>query len=880
MAHKNHYKKIFVIVAALFILFAPVGVATKIKFVFAQDIQTQTPTINATIPQVPTQNLNVTQAANTPSTAASSATSPTTQGASVGQTQTSDMNLYSCVTNVGTCGIFLVALAVNGVMGVLLSGGAWLVKLGLQFNSTIFNSPGVQTGFSILLAIANLCFVLGIIIIAIATIIRNQTYGIKQLLWKLVFMAILVNFGLVITAPIVGFADSMSNYFISATVSSGANGAYGAYVSGLMSAFNPQTPAETPAAASNNAQIQLCADALADGSFGPPGTNLVTVDCNGLNNTDSQTAFSVAQQELSTDDKFWQQAMGLVLDIALSGIAAFTFICLAILLIIRYLMLGGLLIVLPLAWMTYVFPKFDNSYSKWWNNFIKWTFFPPLALFFIYLAFTTAAITQTTNKTSSAVSYTATAVMGTGNNTDNSVVASLGTQTGLPDNLFVQAGDEILLVGLVIMGLMFALSLSGKAGSTVVNGATTVSKVVGGYVGKKTGKGAARLYQKAGGNDLNAALQRNRIPGFSAIGRGMANLTESATKSQVDAQHKALGLGAMDDDRLKAVTQGLHGKEAQLAALQEWQKRGKVDKIEEIGGVGLAGWLSKNQQTFKDYGQGKLSGDIDTAMGSNDKIRTIAGVMGGARATLNTEEIEKVTNSAQVMDKNGIMGVANETVSAKDLAKIAKNDPAFLAAQAILDNPDSSKTEKKDARIVAKRFQDSANDADAEITDAINKKVDEIDVEDRGNLLGRGAGKSAKAGEFRKLMHTESEKFWEGKDKSDASKVKSSAIFGNKPKFGLDKETLNEIGRSVAHGVVTQVPSAMGSIAGKLDNSKQLKTFTSVYKTSIEEAKRKGQIDEKGAKDLNGALKKVLAGKLAYMGMGGPESAPTPTPHP
>jgi hypothetical protein len=360
----------------------------------------------------------------------------------------------------------------------------------------------------------------------------------------------------------------------------------------------------------------------------------------------------------------------------------------------------------------------------------------------------------------------------------------------------------------------------------------------------------------------------------------MANLTESATKNQVDARHKALGLGAMDDDRLKAVTEGLHGKEDQLAAVQEWQKRGKVDKIEKIGGDNFADWLKKNQGTFTDYGRRKLSGDIDTAMGSNDKIRRIAEITGGARATLSAEEIERITNSARVVDKNGFTNYPNTEVSAKDLAEAARTDDDFIKAQATIDDPDSSKEEKKEARKVVKKFQGAIDDADAAIADAINKKVDDVDVVDEENLLERGAGKPAKAGEFRTLMQKESETFWEGKDKGDASKVKSSAIFGDKPKFGLSKEALNEIGSSVAHGIATQVPSAMGSIAGKLDNSKQLETFTSVYKTGIEDARKSGKINERRARELNDALKKVLAGKLAYMGMGAPETTPVPTPTP
>ena len=231
MVHKNHYKKIFVIAATLFVLFAPVGSALKINSVFAQTTQTGG-----------TAAATANTAAATPTAATGSTPTPVTgqAGASAGAAQIPSMNLLDCLKSPATCGVYYTSLVANGAMGLLLTVSAWLVKLGLQFNNNIFNSPAVQTGFSVSLAIANLGFVLGIIIIAIATIIRNQTYGIKQLLWKLVFMAILVNFGLVITAPIVGFANSMSTYFINATSPSVATGGYAAYVETIMTAFAPQ----------------------------------------------------------------------------------------------------------------------------------------------------------------------------------------------------------------------------------------------------------------------------------------------------------------------------------------------------------------------------------------------------------------------------------------------------------------------------------------------------------------------------------------------------------------------------------------------------------------------------------------------------------------
>ena len=261
MAHKNHYKKILVISAALFLLFAPAGVATKINIAHAQE--TTGGGSGFTIPTVPLQTLSLPgtsipcyhpAAGSTGSGAATPVVGSTGAGAGTAPQQTP--SLYDCTKSPATCSVFYVSLIVNGYMGVGVSIGAWLVRLGLQFNDNVFNSPGIQTGFSVSLAIANLGFVLGIIIIAIATILRNQTYGMKQLLWKLVFMAILVNFGLVITAPIVGFASNLSNYFVNATSPGSMSVAgYEGYAETMVQAFAPQLMVPGASQVGQSAQI-------------------------------------------------------------------------------------------------------------------------------------------------------------------------------------------------------------------------------------------------------------------------------------------------------------------------------------------------------------------------------------------------------------------------------------------------------------------------------------------------------------------------------------------------------------------------------------------------------------------------------------------------
>lgn len=729
-----------------------------------------------------------------------------------------------------------------------------VVQLGLQFNDTLFKSPAVLTGFSVSLSIANLGFVLGIIIIAIATIIRNQTYGIKQLLWKLVMMAILVNFGLVITAPIVGFANDMTQYFINATTPSAATGGYGQYVLALTSAFEPQTTLNA-ANGSTNPSTSFW-PAICETNGGPiVGSSLLYAACKITGTpTNSQP-----------NDVFWQQTMALMFDVAFSAIAVFVFLCLAILLIVRYLMLGGLLIVLPLAWLTYVFPKFDNSFSNWWNTFVKWVFFPPLAMFFIYLAFITAVTTNTSQGGGGAATYADTAIAGNGL-TNNGLMQFLSTQTGLTGGVFVQFADEVLLLGLMIMGLMFASSLAGKAGSTVVNGATTASKAVGGYVGGRARRHATRAYQKLGGDKINASLQRSRIPLVGVLGRGAANITEGGSKDLIAERSKALGLSGMDDSRLVEVTKGLRREEDKFAAVAEWQKRGKLDKIKEVGGTDFATWLSKNQEKFDYNSQGKLKGDIDKQLMSSEEERRIAREMAPAAGTVDTQA---VTDGVRVVDKGGIKGTAGDIVSAKDLAKAAR-DMDTRDARAIILDPKSSDSDRKNAQEHIAEIENAIKDADDSIAnavnDAISKKQNDVDVKDVNNLLGRGAGQTVKAGD---LMKVASEKFWEGKDKGDIGKMRPDWMFSKNPKFGLDKDAIRALKRATAEGIATQTPTHFGVVAGKVDNARGLKELIGFYRDSVNEGFADGKITHDDRTKILRGVDRVLERKLSQIGGGG-----------
>src|SRR3989344_684841 len=73
----------------------------------------------------------------------------------------------------------------------------------------------ITIGWGITRDVANIFFIFILLIIAIATILRLESYGAKQLLPKLIILALLINFSLVIATTIVDASNVLALTFIS-----------------------------------------------------------------------------------------------------------------------------------------------------------------------------------------------------------------------------------------------------------------------------------------------------------------------------------------------------------------------------------------------------------------------------------------------------------------------------------------------------------------------------------------------------------------------------------------------------------------------------------------------------------------------------------------
>ncbi|MDO8602056.1 MAG: hypothetical protein Q7R62_02955, partial [bacterium] len=136
------------------------------------------------------------------------------------------------LTSVAHWAILGLFYALGNLFAMILSAGADLViwaigTLGVQ----ITTHEAVSFGFGISLKIANVVFVVAIIMIAFATILRWHEYEAKKMLPKLIITALLVNFSLLAAGLMLDVGNVFTTYFLEENRVTSAK---------IGQAFNPQ----------------------------------------------------------------------------------------------------------------------------------------------------------------------------------------------------------------------------------------------------------------------------------------------------------------------------------------------------------------------------------------------------------------------------------------------------------------------------------------------------------------------------------------------------------------------------------------------------------------------------------------------------------------
>ncbi len=295
---------------------------------------------------------------------------------------------------------------------------------------------------------------------------------------------------------------------------------------------------------------------------------------------------------------FTRAVLSLIFSAIFLAITALTFITIGILLVIRYIYLAILLIALPLAWLMWIFPKLNHYFAQWWGLFLRWTFFPAISIFFIYLALQSVNLTANGDVASigpmSKFDAKATAA-----SMKNDPVTGFIVQSGSVI-LLQTALDELLMAGLCLGGLYAANALSIKGADTALGAAKWVGGQAKGYAGRKANAGRRNVTDRVRsmGKEYNpdtkettTALQRcgSRLQGVPVLNGVGASLAGQAAPAALHEERKE-DIKKYTDENLKSLTNdGLTKRAAsntfinptQSAAIaQELARRNLTEKID------------------------------------------------------------------------------------------------------------------------------------------------------------------------------------------------------------------------------------------------------------------------------------------------------------
>src|SRR3989344_3474652 len=211
-------------------------------------------------------------------------------------------------------------------------------------------APAVQIGWTIVRDVANMFFVVVLLAVAIGTILRVESYNFKRLLPKIIIMAVLVNFSLVIAGLILDAAQVVMLSFVAA--------------------FAPVANSGGLSGEANLVNLLNIQDIMQFNAQNTEGTS------------------------------FWGALVTALLAVILMAIALMVIVVMLVIFLIRIIMIWMLLVLSPMAFVLMAFPQGQRYASQWWQKFSQYVIVGPVLAFFLWLTF--AIINpgaQTPNKT-------------------------------------------------------------------------------------------------------------------------------------------------------------------------------------------------------------------------------------------------------------------------------------------------------------------------------------------------------------------------------------------------------------------------------------------------------------------------------------------------
>lgn len=233
-----------------------------------------------------------------------------------------------------TFGGYVIMGITHFIMGVALFCLNFFIVLA-GYNG-FMDAPIVQIGWTMVRDLANMFFIVALLVIAFAQILGREEYALKKTMGKLVLMAILVNFSLLISQLIIDVAHVVTMTFLNAIVATAGGN--------MINMF----------------------------SFNEVSQVLAAVEADGVNDGLGLKIFLTAVLSIF-------MSIG-----SLLSIGVYT-----VMMLVRIVTLWVLLVLSPITYALSALPGTQQAAQKWWGEFTKNVMSAPLIVFFLWLAFAT-----------------------------------------------------------------------------------------------------------------------------------------------------------------------------------------------------------------------------------------------------------------------------------------------------------------------------------------------------------------------------------------------------------------------------------------------------------------------------------------------------------
>lgn len=538
--------------------------------------------------------------------------------------------------------------------------------------SDIIGVKAVTTGWEIVRDLCNMFFILILLIIAFATILRIESYNAKKLLPKLLIMAVLINFSRTICGLIIDFAQVIMLTFVNGFAAAGEG-------------------------------------------------NLVKVF-----QIEKFLAFAQGDDETKAIGA-WETAGAILAGFIAIVITFIVVLVLLAVLVMRIIMLWVYTILSPLAFLLSAFPAGQKYSSQWWSEFSKNVIVGPVLAFFLWLALLTAHDSASKLTGLKGISSSATT---TGAGITKTINLCAGKNALFCGDSFQ---TYIITIALLIGGLMVTQQIGGIAGSIAGKGMAAIQKGKGLAVGMamkgvrtaitNTAKATSRTALRAGGAMIGAGAKEGSTRGKigSFINQWGGDLKKTREKTKAEKRKKTLERLGMRDE----VGGGMEKLDIMLKD-KKIQRATNVVKGAGIAGVGL---MTGNPALM-------VAGVVAGAAKGASKKGPIAGTMerhGKGREVIEAEENKEKVDKEVASERDNMLKPAEDIKNTRiqNIETMRQSLVSQLGPKPRHTDPEAVKTAYNDK---AKTINGRAESGSKDVEEDFKKEKERVNAHRQGDL--------------------------------------------------------------------------------------------------------------------------------------------------